>query len=68
MAKIIKPESHHAFTMQSDNTYSHEMSLVKGGRRCAYIWTPSGTYSGPETLRKFAKAILKEIPARKAKP
>jgi hypothetical protein len=49
-----------------------ELSLVKGGRR-AYLWVgvrwkPDAgwktiiTFSGNESLRKLAEAILKEIP------
>lgn len=44
-----------------------EVILVRGGAR-AYIWTGwksgcLGTLSGPATLRRFARAILREIPA-----
>jgi hypothetical protein len=66
MARIVKPEDEHqVFRMLSDYNPNWELNLVGYGKR-AYIWTPMGTYSGQQTLRKFAQAILKEIPARKS--
>jgi len=66
MSRILKPEEkHHVLRLASDFNPKWEIHLVKGGRRGAYLWSAYGTYSGAETLRRFAKAILKEIPERK---
>ena len=47
------------------------LTLNSGGRRWAYVHVHApaqgglGYISGPETLRAFAKAILREIPPKK---
>lgn len=65
MAKIEEgQEEHHVLRLVSDSG-NEELILVSGGKR-AYLWSRDGTYSGQQSLRKFAKAILNEIPRKKS--
>ncbi len=67
MGVIPNEEKWHEITVQDDNS-NGRLVLVKGGKR-AYLWSKSTTHadggvitvSGPKTLKKLAKAILKEV-------
>lgn len=69
MARALKPQSsHHKICIREDFN-AGEIILVSGRRR-AYLWVGQingaiYVFSGPQTLRSLAKAILKEIPPRK---
>ena len=74
MSKLVKPQNaHHIAILRCDGN-DGEMLLVKGGRR-AHLWcapdpdgqSPVLTFSGQQSLRAFARMILREIPARKSK-
>jgi hypothetical protein len=65
----MKKKIDHVFTAKQ---LTGEFIVVRGGRR-AYLWVaePGGTVAtlhGQETLRKLARAILREVPAPRKRP
>lgn len=72
MARIIKPEEKwHQLRVRSDRN-NGELLLVGTGRN-AYLWAGCDgngavvIFTGQQTLRKIAKAILANVPERKRK-
>ena len=70
MSKFVKPQQkYHAVRLRSDGNQG-ELLLVGKGRN-AYLWAGTDgnyvpvTFSGQQTLRKLAKAILENVPERK---
>jgi len=71
-AKFVKPErAYHTVRLRGDSNKG-EILLVGTGRK-AYLWAGVDgtneplTFSGQQTIRKFAKAILSAIPERRRK-
>lgn len=62
-----KLDKYHAITLLGEA--GGELTLVKGGKRSAYLWcsAPGGpvyTFSGAKSLAALAKAITKELRRR----
>ena len=71
-ARFVKPKrDYHTVRLRGDSN-NGEILLIGTGRK-AYLWAGVDgnyeplTFSGQQTLRKFAKAILRAIPERKRK-
>lgn len=75
MARVTKPrQKHHRIRLVERGAFCPvKLVLVAGGRRNTYLWIgsmngverPCFTLSGPESLRALARAILREIPAKR---
>lgn len=70
MARQVKPEQeHHTFKMVDDRDRG-QVTIVQGNGRLCYLWIAPKeghsvlTFSGRNTLRKFAKQILKQVGER----
>lgn len=69
--RVRKPEEkHHAFRATE---HTCEILLVRGGRH-SYLWVGEEsagsrvyTFTGQQGLRALARAILREVPARKTR-
>ena len=69
MSKLARPESDQQVMRIRSDSDNGELLLVGKGR-WGFIWAGQDggnciTISGQQTLRKLAKAILENIPARK---
>ena len=68
VAHFVLPKSE----SRSSRVRAREILVVKGGRR-AYVWVGGDEnqvliVQGAATLRKLARAILREVPVPKRKP
>lgn len=70
MARVVRTEEeHHLLRIRDDRGTGHGELLLVAGRQRAYLWIGSEglpavmLVSGPATLRRLAREILKEVPA-----